>query len=67
MEEKLKDAVIEPDGKIRCPFEWCKKCNGVANKGAVIKNYIVRCKASRRNHEHFFLVNWDGGKEEKND
>ena len=66
--EELKQAVISADGKIHCPYEWCCKVNGVVNEGAIIENYIVRCRASRRGREHYFLVNWNGKKgEEEND
>ena len=61
--ETVKNAIIGTDRKIRCPYAWCGKDNGIANKDAIIKDYIVRCRASRRGHEHYFLINWNGKKE----
>lgn len=57
-----KQAIIEDDKRIRCPI--CGHVNGLANDGAVIRNYIIRCRCSRRNNEHFFVLNWE---EKKND
>ena len=59
--DELKNAVIGPDGRIRCPH--CFKTNGMANDDAFIKNYIMRCRGSRRGAEHFFVVNYNGKKE----
>ena len=39
--EAYRQAVIEDDRRIRCPI--CGRVNGIANDGAVIRNYIVRC------------------------
>ena len=61
--EAYRQTVIEDDRRIRCPI--CGRVNGIANDGAVIRNYIVRCKSSRRNHEHYFILN--AGEEKKND
>lgn len=60
--ETYKLAIVEDDNRIRCPI--CGRVNGIANDGAVIRNYIVRCKSSRRNHEHYFILN--AGEEKKN-
>lgn len=60
-----KQAIIESDQRIRCPI--CGRVNGIANDGAVIRNYIIRCKSSRRNHEHYFILNFNVGKEKKDD
>lgn len=57
--ENLKQAVIETDGRIRCPV--CFKVNGIVTNDAILKNYKIRCRTSRRGHEHFFVVNWNGG------
>lgn len=57
-----KQAIIEDDKRIRCPI--CGRVAGLANDGAVIRNYIIRCRSSRRNNEHFFVLNWE---EKKND
>lgn len=67
--EELQQAIIQADGRIRCPFDWCGKVNGVVSDGTIIKNYIVRCRASRRGREHFFVVNWNSEEkgEAKND
>ena len=67
--EGLEQAIITEDGRIRCPFAWCGKVNGIVGGDTIIKNYIVRCRASRRNHEHFFVIDYNGEKkgEMKND
>lgn len=57
-----KQAIIEDDKRIRCPI--CGRVCGLANDGAVIRNYIIRCRSSRRNNEHLFVLNWE---EKKND
>lgn len=57
-----KQAIIEDNKCIRCPI--CGRVNGLVNDGAVIRNYIIRCRSSRRNNEHFFVLNWE---EKKND
>lgn len=61
--ETYKQAIIEDDRRARCPI--CGRVNGIVNDGAVIRNYIVRCKSSRRNREHYFIL--DTGEEKKND
>lgn len=63
MTKTFKEAVIGTDGKIRCPY--CFKTNGMANDDAFIKNYIMRCRGSRRGRgaEHYFVVNYNGKKE----
>lgn len=52
---KLKNAIIDPCGKIRCPV--CGTVNGRVTGMETIKNFMVRCRSSRRNHEHFFMLN----------
>ena len=59
--ETYKQAIITDDKKIKCPY--CFKTCGMINEGALIKNYKVRCRGSRRGKEHFFMLNV--GKEEK--
>lgn len=60
-----KEAIITEDKKVRCPI--CGTTNGFANDGAFVRNYIIRCKSSRRNHEHYFILNFNAGEEKKND
>lgn len=55
MEERLKEAIITTDGKIKCPI--CGKTNGMISGSETIRNYRIRCKSSRRNHEHYFVLN----------
>lgn len=52
---ELKEAIIMPDKKIKCPY--CYKTNGMVNENAFVRNYIIRCKGSRRGHEHYFCLN----------
>lgn len=52
---ELKQAIITEDKKIKCPL--CYKTNGIVNNEAYVRNYIIRCKSSRRNHEHYFILN----------
>lgn len=59
--EQLKEAVITPDNKIKCPI--CGKTNGMITGQEKVENFRIRCKSSRRNREHFFLLNT--GKEDK--
>lgn len=59
--EELKQAIITPDKKIKCPI--CQKTNGRITGQETIRNYKVRCRASRRGWEHFFVLNVE--KEEK--
>lgn len=65
MEER--QAIIEKEtGKIKCPV--CKKTNGIITPGAYVRGHRIRCKSSRRGHEHFFILNYGQGKEgEEND
>lgn len=52
-----RQAIIEPGTmKIKCPV--CGKTNGLINRNAKVCNFRIRCKSSRRNHEHFFILNW---------
>lgn len=53
--EKLKEAIVTPDNKIRCPI--CGKVNGMITGQEIVRNFRIRCKGSRRNHEHFFMLN----------
>lgn len=53
--ETYKQAIITDDKKIKCPY--CFKTCGMINEGALIKNYKVRCRGSRRGKEHFFWLN----------
>ena len=62
MAETLKEAIITLDKKIKCPI--CNKTNGLLNKEAVIKDYKIRCRGSRRGAEHFFILN-SGGDEKQ--
>lgn len=59
--EKLKEAIVTPDNKIKCPI--CGKTNGMITGQEKVENFRIRCKSSRRNCEHFFLLNT--GKEDK--
>ena len=56
--ETIKNAIIEDDGRIMCPV--CKKCNGILNEGAVIQNFRILCRGSRRDRRHFFRLDWEG-------
>lgn len=51
--EELKTAIIE-DGKVKCPY--CGKVNGCVTGSEFVYNYKIRCRGSRRGHEHFFLL-----------
>lgn len=53
--EELKEAIIGPDRKIRCPV--CGKTNGMITGQEKVENFRIRCKSSRRGHEHFFVLN----------
>lgn len=61
MEELLKEAIITTGGKIKCPV--CGKTNGMITGQEKVENFRIRCKSSRRGHEHFFVLN--AGKEDK--
>lgn len=54
--EELKQAVITDDGKIKCPI--CYKTNGQVHINTFVRNYVIRCRGSRRNNEHFFVLNF---------
>ena len=56
-----KQAIITEDKKIKCPV--CGKTNGIANDGAFVRGYIIRCRSSKRNHEHSFILNIGEGLE----
>lgn len=55
--EELKEAIIEPEtNKIKCPV--CGETNGLITPGAYVRGHRIRCKRSRRNHEHYFVLNY---------
>lgn len=58
--EELKQGIITSDRKIKCPY--CYKTNGFLNKEAVIQDYKIKCRGSKRGAEHFFILN-SGGSE----
>lgn len=60
--KKYREAIIE-ENKIRCPI--CGATNGMITGRETIRNYKIRCKSSRRNHEHFFMLNVEPKKEKK--
>lgn len=53
--EELKEAIITPDNKIRCPI--CGKVQGMITGRETVRNFKIRCRSSRRNCEHFFMLN----------
>lgn len=53
--EIIKDAVITEDKKIKCAI--CGKTNGMVTGHETIVNFRIRCRGSRRGHEHFILLN----------
>lgn len=53
--EGLKEAIITADRKIKCPI--CGKTNGMITGHETVRNLKIRCKGSRRNHEHYFVLN----------
>lgn len=59
--EELKEAIITPDNKIKCPY--CFKTNGMVTGRETVRNFKIRCKGSRRGREHYFMLNAE--KEEK--
>lgn len=64
MEElKLKEAIITPDNKIKCPI--CYKTNGKVTGEETVRNFKIRCRGSKRNHEHYFMLNLNVEKENK--
>ncbi len=56
--EELKEAIVTPDGKLRCPV--CGAINGELVGDEVVKNLRIRCRKSRRNKEHSFILNLGG-------
>lgn len=58
--EQLKEAIITPDNKIRCPI--CGKVCGLITGCETVRNFKIRCKSSRRNHEHYFVLNVEARK-----
>lgn len=61
--EELKEAIITPDKKIRCPI--CGKVQGMLSGRETIRNFKIRCRSSRRNHEHFFVLNSESEEKEQ--
>lgn len=59
--EILKEAIITPDKKIKCPI--CGKTCGMITGQETIRNYKVKCRGSRREWQHYFVINVE--KEEK--
>lgn len=53
--EELRQAIITPDNKIRCPI--CGKTHGLVTGRETVRNFKIRCRSSRRNHEHYFVLN----------
>ncbi|MDE7177070.1 MAG: hypothetical protein K2O59_04580 [Lachnospiraceae bacterium] len=53
--EILKEAIIAPDKKIKCPI--CGKTNGIVTGQEIVRNYKIRCRGSRRGLEHYFVLN----------
>ena len=58
MNEEYKNAIIE-DGRVLCPY--CYKLNLKVDGSEVIRNLKIKCRGSRRNANHCFVVNF--GKE----
>ncbi len=54
----MKEAIIE-NGRVLCPY--CNKLNLKVDGTEVIKNLKIRCRGSRHNTNHCFIVNF--GKE----
>lgn len=50
-----KEAIITPKGEVRCPYcgLLCAKLTG----GETIMNFRMRCRGSRRDTEHYFMLN----------
>lgn len=56
--EKLKEAIITPDNRVLCPI--CGAINGEIIGDEVVKNLRIRCRKSRRNKVHSFILNLGG-------
>lgn len=54
----MKEAIIE-NGRVLCPY--CHKMNLKVDGSEVIQNLKIKCRGSRRNAIHCFIVNF--GKE----
>lgn len=52
---ELMQAIITQDGKVRCPI--CGKVNLILNNDTFIRNCQIRCRASRKGLEHYFMLN----------
>lgn len=63
MTTAVAEAIITEDNKVKCPY--CGKVNGVLTGHETVRNYKIRCRASRKNQEHFFVLNVEG--EQRND
>lgn len=51
--EELKTAIIE-DGAVRCPV--CGAVNGRVSGNEIVINYKIRCRKSKKNNDHYFLL-----------
>lgn len=58
MTTAVAEAIITEDNKIKCPY--CGKVNGIITGFETVRNYKIRCRASRKNQEHFFVLNVEG-------
>lgn len=59
--DELKQAIITPDKKIKCPY--CFKTNGMVTGRETVRGFVIRCKGSRRGHEHYFVLNTEADTE----
>ena len=50
----LLQAIITPDKKVKCPI--CGKTAMILND-TFIRNCQIRCRASRKGLEHYFMLN----------
>ena len=51
----LLQAIITPDKKVKCPI--CGKTAMILNDDTFIRNCQIRCRASRKGLEHYFMLN----------
>ena len=54
--EQLKEAIITPDKKIKCPY-------GMITGNETVRNFKIRCKGSKRGREHYFVLNTEADAE----
>ena len=54
--ETIKEAIIE-NGRVLCPY--CYKMNLKVDGSEVIQNLKIKCRGSRRNAIHHFIVNFE--------